>query len=147
MIKSKMREANQSGASFVSEGGEMGERIRAFDWSSTSLGPPQGWPQALKNALRLILHSRYQMFVWWGPEFINFYNDAYRSTLGNRHPEALGRRASEVWSDIWDTVGPQAEQVFYGNRSTWNDNQLLVMERNGYPEETFFSYSYSSIPS
>jgi len=125
----------------------MGERIRSFDWSSTSVGPPERWPQALKNALGMILHSRYQMFVWWGPEFINFYNDAYRSALGNRHPEALGRRASEVWSDIWDTVGPQAEQVFYGNRSTWNDNQLLVMERYGYPEETFFSYSYSSIPS
>jgi PAS domain S-box-containing protein len=94
----------------------------------------------------MILHSRYQMFVWWGPQFINFYNDAYRSALGNRHPEALGRRASEVWSDIWDTVGPQAEQVYYEGKSTWHDNQLLVMERNGYPEETYFSYSYSPVP-
>jgi PAS domain S-box-containing protein len=94
----------------------------------------------------MILHSRYQMFVWWGPKFINFYNDAYRSALGNRHPEALGRRASEIWRDIWDTVGPQAEQVYYESKSTWHDNQLLVMERNGYPEETFFSYSYSPVP-
>jgi PAS domain S-box len=124
----------------------MGERIRAFDWARTSLGPPEKWPQALKSALGIILHSRYQMFVWWGPKFIKFYNDAYRSALGNRHPGALGRRASEVWREIWETVGPDAEQVYSESKSTWHDNQLLVMERNGYPEETFFSYSYSPIP-
>ncbi len=132
---------------FLSGGGEMGERIREFDWAKTPLGSPAKWPQNLKSALSIMLESRYQMFVWWGPEFVKFYNDAYRSALGNRHPHALGHRAREVWRDIWDTVGPQAEQVLYENVSTWHENQLLVMERNGFTEETFFSYSYSPIPS
>lgn len=142
-----MRAKNNSEAAFLSGGGEMGERIRAFDWSSTPLGPPSEWPQSLKSAVRIMLDSRYQMFVWWGPEFINFYNDAYRSALGDRHPHALGRAARDIWEDIWDTVGPQAQQVLYENQSTWHENQLLIMERYGFPEETFFSYSYSPVPS
>lgn len=141
-----MYAANQPSMTFLSGGGEMGDRIRQFDWSRTVLGTADKWPQSLKNALGMILQSRYQMFVWWGPQFIKFYNDPYRSALGNRHPDALGRRASEVWSDIWDTVGPQAELVLFEGKSTWHENQLLVMERYGYPEETFFSYSYSPVP-
>ena len=93
-----------------------------------------------------MLSSRYPMFVWWGRKFDNLYNDAYMPILGKRHPDALGRPAAEVWSDIWYTVGPQAEAVLSEGRATWSEELLLVMERNQFLEETYFTYSYSPIP-
>jgi PAS domain S-box-containing protein len=124
-------------------GGEAGALIRAFDWNSTSIGPPAQWPQSLRTSLRTMLHSRFPMFVWWGPDLINFYNDAYIPMLGNRHPWALGRPAREAWSDIWDEVGRQAAAVIEEGKSTWNQELLLVMQRYGYTEETYFTFSYS----
>ncbi|NUQ77968.1 MAG: response regulator [Polyangiaceae bacterium] len=120
--------------------------MRALDWSSTPIGPPSGWPQALQTTLRLMLGSRYPMFVWWGRELTNFYNDAYIPVLGQRHPAALGRPAAEIWRDIWGTVGPQARAVMTLGEASWAEQVLLVMERNGYTEETYFTYSYSPIP-
>jgi len=128
------------------EAGEMERRIRDVDWSKTPLGPEEWWPASLKTAVRIMLDSRYPMFVWWGDRLINIYNDAYAPVLGDRHPEALGRPAREVWSEIWDTVGPQSELVMRERRSTWNEELQFVMERNGFPEEAFFTYSYSPIP-
>jgi hypothetical protein len=130
---------------FLSGGGEMGHRMREFDWSATALGPVAGWPRSLKDAVRLILNNRFPMFVWWGPGLINLYNDAYSVVLGRRHPGALGRPAAEVWHEIWDVVGPQAEAVIAGGRATWNEERLLVMERNGFTEETYFTWSYSPL--
>ncbi len=127
-------------------GGEMGRLIRERDWSGTSLGPIESWPQSLKTAVRTILGSRYPMFVWWGAERINFYNDAYAPILGKRHPGALGRRAHEIWSDIWSIVGPEADCVMNEGCAVWNEQVLLVMERHGFPEETYFTYSYSPAP-
>lgn len=124
----------------------MGARMRALDWSGTPIGPPSGWPQALQTTLRLMLGSRYPMFVWWGRELTNFYNDAYIPVLGQRHPSALGRPAAEIWRDIWGTVGPQASAVMTRGEASWAEEVLLVMERNGYTEETYFTYSYSAIP-
>ncbi|HEY7914218.1 MAG TPA: ATP-binding protein [Blastocatellia bacterium] len=123
----------------------MGARIRAFDWSKTQVGVIEDWPQSLRTAVRIILNSRYPMFVWWGPQYINFYNDAYIPMLGHRHPEALGRPAPEIWSEIWDVVGPQADLVLSKGEATWNEELLLVMQRYGYPEETYFTFSYSPI--
>ncbi len=124
----------------------MGERMRAFDWTQTPLGPVESWPQSLKTAIRIMLSSRYPMFVWWGRELTNFYNDAYIPILGKRHPGALGRPAPEVWADIWGTVGPQADIVLNEGRATWNEELLLLMERYGYTEETYFTFSYSPVP-
>ena len=124
-------------------GGEMGERIRTLDWASTPVGPIEAWPRSLMTAVRIILGSRYPMFIWWGREMTHFYNDAYAPILGKRHPEALGQPAFEVWDDIWDVVGPLAEAVLDEGQATWNEDLLLVMERNGYPEETYFTFSYS----
>lgn len=107
----------------------MGERIRAFDWSKTPLGPLEGWPQSLLTAVSILLPSRYPMFVWWGPQLINIYNDAYIPMLGTRHPDALGRPASEIWVDVWPVVGPQTDLVLKEGRATWNEDLLLVMER------------------
>jgi PAS domain S-box-containing protein len=127
-------------------GGEMGARVRGLDWSRTPLGPLDAWPQSLRTAVRIALDSRYPMFVWWGAELINVYNDAYIPVLGARHPAALGRPAREIWPDIWDVVGPQAEIVLREGRATWNESLLLVMERHGFAEETYFTFSYSPVP-
>jgi signal transduction histidine kinase/DNA-binding response OmpR family regulator len=127
-------------------GGEMGARMRAFDWSATSLGPVSDWPQSLKTCVRVILTSRQPMFVWWGAELINLYNDAYKSIVGGKHPQALGRPASQVWREIWDEVAPRAHSAMSRNEGTYDEALLLIMERNGYPEETYYTFSYSPVP-
>jgi len=131
---------------FLIGGGEMERRIRAHDWSRTSLGPLEKWPQSLKTAVRIVLGSRYQMFVWWGEELVNIYNDAYAPLLGQRHPDALGQPAAKIWREIWPTIEPQTEEVLKRNRATWNERVQLIMERNGYPEEMFVTWSYSPAP-
>jgi PAS domain S-box-containing protein len=124
---------------------EMARRMRSLDWSRTGLGSPAAWPAPLKTAVSICLNSRYPMFVWWGADLVKLYNDAYIPVLGTRHPAALGRHAREVWSEIWEVLGPQAEIVMSEGRATWNDRQLLVMQRNDFVEETYFSWSYSPI--
>ncbi|HYI94890.1 MAG TPA: histidine kinase dimerization/phospho-acceptor domain-containing protein, partial [Bryobacteraceae bacterium] len=143
------REAKQSqkaNIDFFRGGGEMGERIRSFNWENSPLGPTQHWQGSLKTAVRIILDSRYPMFLWWGTEFINLYNDAFIPVLGERHPDALGRPAPEIWSELWGTLGPQAKAVLESGESSWNDQALLIMERHGYREETYFTFSYSPAP-
>jgi signal transduction histidine kinase/CheY-like chemotaxis protein len=124
---------------------EMASRVRELDWSSTPLGPIEQWPTALRIAVGICLNSRFPMFVWWGPQLINIYNDGYIPMLGARHPAALGRPARDSWDDIWDVVGAQARIVMEEGRATYNDRVLLVMERHGYREETWFTWSYSPI--
>jgi PAS domain S-box-containing protein len=136
---------NQTADNIFTGGGEMGARIRETDWTKTPLGAIETWEQSLKTTVRIMLNSRYPMFVWWGAELVNIYNDAYAPVLGKRHPEALGKPASEIWVDIWDVVGPQSELVINDGRSTWNEEVLLVMERNDFTEETYFTFSYSPI--
>jgi signal transduction histidine kinase len=130
---------------WLSLGGEMGERTRAFDWSKTPVGPAASWPQSLKTALAIMLTTRYPMLIWWGKELLHFYNDAYLPVLGQRHPVALGRPAPEVWSEAWPLVGPQAEAVMREGKSYWNEELLIVMTRNGYPEEVYMTFSYGPI--
>jgi PAS domain S-box-containing protein len=124
---------------------ETGALLRSTDWSRTPLGPPEQWPQSLKLAVSLCQNSRFPMFVWWGEQLINIYNDAYVPMLGKRHPRAFGRPARDSWEDIWDIVGAQADLVMHKGEATWNERVLLVMERHGYPEETWFTWSYSPI--
>jgi hypothetical protein len=93
---------------FLAGGGEMGERMRSIDWATTELGPAENWPQSLKTAVRIVLTSRQPMFVWWGPNLINLYNDAYKAIVGGKHPQALGQPASYVWREIWEQVEPRA---------------------------------------
>lgn len=120
--------------------------MRAIDWAATSLGPAEQWPQSLKTAVRITLTSRQPMFVWWGEDLINLYNDAYISVLGGKHPDALAQPASEVWKEIWDQVSPRASWVMHQNEGTYDEALLLIMERNGYPEETYYTFSYSPVP-
>ncbi len=127
-------------------GGEMGRRVRAFDWSRTPLGPIEGWPLSLRTAVAMCLNSRFPMMVWWGPELTNIYNDGYAPMLGKRHPDALGRPGRAVWADVWPQVGGQVEAVLSRGEATWNERVHLVMERNGFPEDTWFTWSYSPVP-
>ena len=125
--------------------GEMAARFRATDWASTSLGPVESWPQSLRIAVGICLNSRFPMFVWWGPELVNIYNDAYVPVLGARHPEALGKPARDTWGDIWPTIRPQVDAVMLRGEATWNERAELIMERHGYSEVTSFTWSYSPI--
>ncbi|AFY87700.1 ATP-binding protein [Chroococcidiopsis thermalis] len=138
--------SSNANTNFLLGGGEMGARMREKDWSKTSLGVPQHWSQSLKTAVRIMLTCRQPMFVWWGEELINLYNDAYKSIVGGKHPEALGQPAAVVWREIWDRVAPRAESVLLKNEGTYDESLLLIMERNGYPEETYYTFSYSPIP-
>ncbi|MBL9149594.1 MAG: PAS domain S-box protein [Phycisphaerae bacterium] len=132
---------------FLDGGGEMGALMRAFDWTQTPLGPPARWPQSLRITTRILLSSRYAMWMGWGPELTFFYNDAYgKMTLGPKHPWALGRSAREVWAEIWHDVGPRAESVVTSGIATWDEGLLLYLERLGYPEETYHTFSYSPVP-
>jgi PAS domain S-box-containing protein len=131
---------------FLSGGGEMGERIRNFDWSKTPLGDPRHWQNSLKTCVRIMLTSPQPMFVWWGREYINIYNDAYRFVLGEKHPDALGTPGNIAWKEIWHEVGARADIVFNKNEGTYDDALMLIMNRHGYDEETYFKFSYNPIP-
>jgi PAS domain S-box-containing protein len=124
---------------------EMQDRLRSFDWSRTELGPMAAWPQSLRIAVSICMDSRFPMFVWWGPNRINIYNDAYVPILGAKHPAAFGQPAEPTWKEIWDVVGPQADAVMQRGEATWNERVLLVMQRKGYVEDTWFTWSYSPI--
>ena len=131
---------------FLSGGGEMGALMRAHDWARSSLGPPASWPQSLRTAVRLILNTGHPMYIWWGPELACLYNDAYSRSIGpERHPGSLGRPALEVWSEIWEVIGPQIAQVMSGGGATWNVNHLVPITRHGRREEVYWTYSYSPI--
>ena len=132
--------------SFVAGGGDMGERIRAFDWSGTPLGPLAGWPQSLRTAVRIMLTSRQPIWIGWGDQLLYLYNDPYKSIIGGKHPWALARPAKEVWREIWPNIGPMLATAMGGDEGTYVEAQLLIMERSGYPEETYYTFSYSPIP-
>ncbi len=124
----------------------MATRMRAFDWAATPLGPVHTWPQSLRTSVRILLTSRFAMWMGWGPELTFFYNDAYaRMTLGKKHPWALGRAARQVWAEIWRDIGPRIEQVMETGTATWDESLLLFLERSGYAEETYHTFSYSPL--
>jgi PAS domain S-box-containing protein len=133
-------------ADFLAGGGEMGALTRTYDWSASPLGPPEFWPQSLRTAIRILLNTNHPMFIWWGEELIQFYNDAYCKTMGpERHPSALGQRGRECWAEIWDVIGPQIEQVMRGGGATWHENQLVPVTRHGRLEQVYWTYGYSPI--
>jgi signal transduction histidine kinase len=127
-------------------GGEMGVRMRVHDWAQTPLGPVEGWPQSLRTTVSILLNSRHPMCIFWGPQLTKLYNDSYRPILGaTKHPAALGQPGPQVWPEIWDTIGPIAEQVLITGEAAGCDDMLLFMQRNGYLEEVYFTCSYSPI--
>ncbi len=130
--------------SFLARGGEMGELIRNYDWATTSLGPVENWPQSLRTTLGIVLHSAFPMFLFWGRELICFYNDAFLPSLGvnGKHP-AIGKKATDVWPEIWDFVGPLIEGVMTTAQPVWFEDQLVPFFRNGKVEDIYWTFSYS----
>jgi len=127
-------------------GGVLGQLIRRHDWSRTPLGPIESWPQSLRTVVRVLLTSRFAMWMSWGPELTFLYNDDYaRMTLGKKHPWALGRPSREVWKEIWDDIGPRIQKVLESEKATWDEALLLFLERSGYREETYHTFSYSPL--
>jgi PAS domain S-box-containing protein len=135
--------------SFLQGGGEMGELTRNFDWSQTPVGDPEFWPQSLRNTVSMILSSKFPMFLWWGEDMIQFYNDAYRPSLGNtgKHPLALGQKAVDCWPEIWDIIYPLIKQVQTTGEGTWSEDQLVPIYRNGKIEDVYWTFGYSAIRS
>src|SRR5579859_3239036 len=124
----------------------MAALIQSRDWAATPLGPVASWPQSLRSVLRILVTSRYAMWLGWGAGLTFFYNDAYaRMTLGAKHPWALGRRASEVWEEIWSDIGPRVDTVLATGNATWDEGLLLFVERSGYTEESYHTFSYSPL--
>src|SRR5688500_11651420 len=131
---------------FLEASGELGHDLLAVDWDATPLGDPDTWPPALRNSVRILLTSRFSMWMAWGPELTFLCNDAYRrDTLGKKYPWALGKPASVVWSEIWDDVEPRVRSVLESGEATWDERLQLFLERSGYVEETYHTFSYSPL--
>jgi signal transduction histidine kinase/DNA-binding response OmpR family regulator/anti-sigma regulatory factor (Ser/Thr protein kinase) len=127
-------------------GGDVRRDLAAVDWAATPLGPPDNWPQSLVSVVRVLLTTRFSMWMAWGPDLTFFCNDAYRrDTLGRKYPWALGRPASEVWAEVWPEAGPRIEHVMSTGEATWDERLLLFLERNGYREESYHTFSYSPL--
>ena len=124
--------------------GEMARRMRAHDWAATPLGEPSQWPSSLQTACRICLTSSFPMVVWCGEDLVFLYNDAYRPFLGTKHP-ALAKAGSEVWTEIWGTIGPMLTSVLRSGQPTWSKDELLLMNRHGYWEETYWTWSFSPL--
>ena len=130
---------------FLAGGGDMGERIRAFDWAATPLGPPEVWPEVLRSALRICLSSAFPTAIYWGPDLYLMYNNGWAPIPADRHPGCLGKVGREVWADIWDIIGPQFARVLETGEGFSAFDQMLPMERNGQPQETYWNYSFTPL--
>jgi signal transduction histidine kinase len=139
------------GRPLFSAPGEMAQRCREFDWASTPLGPVEHWSRSLCALADAVLASRNPMLLFWGPELVQFYNDAFRPSLGSadgpsaRHPRALGMRAADFWTDVWSVVGPQIEGVMQRGEAVWFEDLHLPIERNGRLDDAWWTYSYSPV--
>ena len=124
----------------------MAERTRAFDWSATSVGDIRQWPELLLTTVNTLLGSRQPMFLWWGEDLVQFYNDAYRPSLGaDKHPSALGQRGKECWPEIWPVIGPLIEDVMLRGQAYWSEDQLIPIYRDGKLEDVYWTFSYSPV--
>jgi PAS domain S-box-containing protein len=144
VTSSRLPQADPYADIFVGDS-EMARLMRRHDWAATTLGPPDAWPNALKVALRLLLTSRFEMWLGWGPDINFFYNDAYRPTLGIKHPQSLAMPTRVLWQEIWDDIDGRLATVYNEGKATWDRALLLFLERNGYPEETYHTFSYSPL--
>ncbi len=142
-----MVEKTERPYAFLQAGGELGELIRKFDWSATSVGPIENWPQSLRTMVAAVIHSGFPMFLWWGDDMVQFYNDAYRPSLGSsgKHPNALGQTARECWPEIWEIIYPLIEKVKTTGESFFLEDQLIPIFRNGKIEDVYWTFSYSAV--
>lgn len=137
--------APESAENGFASGGEMARLFGSHDWSGSALGPISGWPQSLRTAVDICLNSHFAILVWWGRDLCMLYNDAYRRIIAGKHPFAFGRPGREVWPEIWNTIEPMLAQAMQEGRATRAEDLLLLLRRRGYPEECYFTFSYSPI--
>src|ERR1700744_2959627 len=131
---------------FVQGGGEAGALVRATAWARTPLGPIDGWSQSLRAIVGTLLHSRHPMFLWWGPQLVQIYNDAYLPSFGKgKHPAAMGQTGRDCWVEIWPIIWPQIAEVMRNGFASWNEDQLVPIFRNGRIEEVYWTYGYSPV--
>ena len=125
----------------------MGQLTRQYNWATNSLGVPDRWPQSLRATLSIVLNAKVPMFLWWGPELIQFYNDAYRPSLGDngKHPTALGQKGANCWPEIWPIINPLIDQILDGGEATWSEDQLIPIYRNGKLEDVYWTFGYSAV--
>jgi PAS domain S-box-containing protein len=133
-------------AHILASGGEAGELARSVDWGQTPIGAVSGWSQALRSAAALVLHNHSGMLLWWGAEFVQIYNDAYRPVLGDKHPRAMGQRFSECWAEVFHILGPMAERPFRGGPASTSDDIAVPINRKVFREESHFRLAYSPVP-
>lgn len=133
--------------SLIKGSGELAVLTREKDWSETTVGEITTWPSALLITVNIILNSKFPMFLWWGDDMIQFYNDAYRPSLGNhgKHPTALGQKATDCWQEIWATIYPLIQSVKNTGQSTWSEDQLIPIYRNGTIEDVYWTFGYSAV--
>src|SRR5262249_1706565 len=137
---------SSAGFDFLAGGGEMGALIRSIDWSKTPLGPPGSWSLSLRMMVTFLLANRFPLLLWWGPEYVQIYNAAYRPVPGTKHPQSMGQRARECWPEIWHIIGPLIDTPFRGGPPTWSEDLALEVHRHGFTEETHFTVAYSPVP-
>lgn len=132
---------------FLKGGGEMGQRMRDFDWGNTPVGTPDRWPMSLRAMVSTLLHSKFPMFLLWGDDYLQFYNDAYVPSFGTdgKHPKALGQFGAECWAEAWSLLGPMLDQVRLGGEAVWKEDQPVPIFRNGRIENTYWTFSYSPV--
>jgi len=125
---------------------EMSRLVAMKDWSGTAIGQPASWPQSLQTAVSIVLSSKFPMFLWWGPQLLCFYNDAYRPVLGEngKHPQIVGMPANEAWAEIWHIIKPLIDEVLKGE-TIWREDQLIPIYRNGKIENVYWTFSYSPV--
>ena len=146
VVENGDRSSGRAASSRIYGHGEMADLTRAHDWARTPLGPVENWSDTLITTVNQLLASRHAMFLFWGPELIQFYNDGYRPSLASdKHPAALGHRGRECWPEIWPAIGPQIESVMGAGESTWHENQLLPIYRDGQLVDVYWTYSYSPV--
>ncbi len=126
-------------------GGEAGARMLSIDWEATPLGPVEAWPQSLRTAVSIVLSSMHPLLIWWGPELLMLYNDALAPSFGDKHPEAVSRPGQEMFAEMWDVIGPMLHGVLDSGVATWRYDEPLPMNRHGFLEDTYWTYSYSPI--
>ncbi len=130
---------------FLSGGGSMGATLRAWDWTTSPMGRPEDWTSSLKTTISLVLRAQAQIVLFWGPEFIALYNDAYAPTIGDKHPRAIGRPARENWTELWDDLGPLLNGVRETGKTFFAKDRPFYIERHGYGETVYFDVSYSAV--
>jgi signal transduction histidine kinase/ActR/RegA family two-component response regulator len=136
----------ESNKPWLEGGGEAGAVARSLDWSMTPLGPVESWPSSLKAIVGVMLKSRHPMFLWWGPELVQIYNDAYVPSFGaGKHPAAMGQRGADCWPEIWPIIYPQIDDVMTRAKASWNEDHLVPVRRGNRLEEVYWTYGYSPV--